>query len=67
MDFSELRLVGVEWINMTSPILLYMALGDLGPKFRGSMVVSFAVVDNFDEEPFLIVIFDCVEISEQIS
>jgi len=52
---------------MTSPILLYMALGDLGPKFRGSMVVSFAVVDNFDEEPFLIVIFDCVEISEQIS
>jgi hypothetical protein len=44
-----------------------MALGDMGPKFRGSMVVSFAVVDNFDEEPLLIVIFDCVEISGQIS
>jgi hypothetical protein len=44
-----------------------MALDDLGPKVRGSMVVSFAVVDNFDEEPFLIVIFDCVEISEQIN
>jgi hypothetical protein len=44
-----------------------MALGDLGPKFSCSMVVSFAVGDKFDEEPFLFVIFDCVEISEQIS
>jgi hypothetical protein len=44
-----------------------MALGDLGSKVRGSMVVSFAVVGKFDEEPFLIVIFDCVEISEQVS
>jgi hypothetical protein len=44
-----------------------MALGDLGPKFRGSMVVSFAVVDKFDEETFLMVIFDCVEISGQIT
>jgi hypothetical protein len=44
-----------------------VALGDLGPKVRGSMVVSFAVVDNFDEEPFLVVIFDCAEMSEQIS
>jgi len=44
-----------------------MALGDLGPKARDSMVVLFAVMDKFDEEQFLIVIFDCVEISEQIS
>jgi hypothetical protein len=67
MDFTELMLVGVERINVTSPFLLYMALGDLGPKVRGSMVVSFTVVDKFDEEPFLTVIFDCVEISERIS
>ena len=52
---------------MTSPFSLYMALGDVEPKVRGSMVVSFAVVDKFDEEPFLIVILGCVEISEQIS
>ena len=51
---------------MTSSFLL-MALGDLCPKIRGSMVVSFALVDKFDEDPFFIVILDWVEISEQIS
>jgi len=44
-----------------------MALGDLGPKVRGCMMVSFAVVEKFHEETFLMVIFDCVEISKQIS
>jgi len=53
-------------MNVTSPFLL-MTWGDLGLKVRGSMVVSFAVVDNFDEELFFIVILDWVEISQQIS
>jgi hypothetical protein len=50
-----------------SPFLLNMALGDLGPKFSSNMLVLFAVGDNFDEEPFLFIIFYCVEISEQIN
>jgi hypothetical protein len=53
MDFTELRLEGVEWMNVRSPFLSNMALGDLGRRFRGSLVISFSVAEMSNEENIL--------------
>lgn len=49
MDFTELSLEGADCINVRTPFLSNMATSDLLRTFRGSMVVSFSVVENFTE------------------